>query len=118
MKVRIALISFCTLLALPMLEAKHIIGGEIYYTCEGIDTRRNEFTIRLTMKIYRDCGSDGADFDDPAEIGVYIKSSALNYNFSFWINGIFKARRHLNPITHAYLRHRIFVLKKESMLKS
>ena len=86
MKVRIALISFCTLLALPMLEAKHIIGGEIYYTCEGIDARRNEFTVRLTMKIYRDCGSDGADFDNPAEIGVYIKSGTQNFNFSFLLS--------------------------------
>jgi len=95
MKVRIALISFCTLLALPMLEAKHIIGGEIYYTCEGIDARRNEFTVRLTMKIYRDCGSDGADFDNPAEIGVYIKSGTQNFNFSFLDKWTLQSRKTL-----------------------
>ncbi len=39
------------------LQAAHIIGGEITYTCLGNDT------YRFTMKIYRDCAGGGAQFD-------------------------------------------------------
>lgn len=45
--------------------SKHIVGGEIYYQCLG----NNNYQI--TLKVYRDCLSAGAPYDDPAVIGVY-----------------------------------------------
>jgi gliding motility-associated-like protein len=54
------------------LFARHIIGGEVTYVCNG------NGTYTFTMSIYRDCGSDGADFDDPAIVTVYRGSN----NFS------------------------------------
>jgi len=50
---------------LPNAHARHIIGGVMSYECLGNDN------YKFTLKIYRDCGSNGAQFDDPAEIAVY-----------------------------------------------
>ncbi|HMQ49031.1 MAG TPA: PKD domain-containing protein [Saprospiraceae bacterium] len=49
------------------LQATHIVGGEMNYTCLG----NNEYEITLT--IFRDCynGNPNAWFDDPASIGVF-----------------------------------------------
>ena len=46
-------------------SARHIIGGEITYVCNG----DGDYTF--TMFVYRDCLSGGADFDDPAVITIY-----------------------------------------------
>jgi gliding motility-associated-like protein len=47
-------------------RAAHLVGGEIFYECLGGD----EYLI--TLKIYRDCYTvAGAEFDNPANIGVY-----------------------------------------------
>jgi gliding motility-associated-like protein len=51
--------------------ARHIVGGEIFYECLGPGSSMNTRNYRLTMKIYRDCEGGGADFDNPAEIGIY-----------------------------------------------
>lgn len=80
---------------LGFVFGKHIIGGEIYYTCKGIDTRRNEVTLEFTMKIYRDCGSDGADFDDRAQIGIYTKSSNQSFVFRILEEWKLSSRRFL-----------------------
>ena len=47
------------------IQAKHIIGGEVTYVCNGNDT------YTFTMTVYRDCNSDGAPFDPQAFIGIY-----------------------------------------------
>ncbi|MBK8922348.1 MAG: gliding motility-associated C-terminal domain-containing protein [Saprospirales bacterium] len=47
------------------LQATHIVGGEITYTCLG----NNRFEIRLT--VYRDCYNGVPWFDNPAYIGFY-----------------------------------------------
>jgi gliding motility-associated-like protein len=49
----------------------HIIGGEMYYTCIG------ENTYEFTMKLYRDCDSQGAQFDAPARIGIFDEDNNL-----------------------------------------
>jgi gliding motility-associated-like protein len=49
----------------------HIIGGEITYEYLGPGTAANTKKYRFTMKVYRDCNSGGANFDNPAEIGIY-----------------------------------------------
>ncbi len=51
--------------------ARHIVGGEIYYDCLGPGSVTDSRNYQMFMKIYRDCASNGADFDNPARIGVY-----------------------------------------------
>jgi len=66
--------AFCLALWVLFSEAsvaRHIVGGEIYYECLGPGSSTNTRNYRLTMKIYRDCEGGGADFDNPAEIGIY-----------------------------------------------
>jgi len=54
------------MLSLPQVtKAWHIVGGEIYYECIGNDD------YIITLKVYRDCNSQGAPFDNPAAVGVY-----------------------------------------------
>jgi len=60
--------------------AKHNVGGEIFYECLGPGNMTDTRNYRLTMKIYRDCASDGANFDNPARIGVY---SHINGVYAF-----------------------------------
>lgn len=47
------------------LYASHIVGGDMYYDCLGGNT------YRITLKIYRDCLSDGADFDPLLPVTVF-----------------------------------------------
>ncbi len=47
------------------LQAAHLIGGELNYTCI------NDSTYRIDLVIYRDCAGFGAGFDNPAYIFVY-----------------------------------------------
>jgi gliding motility-associated-like protein len=64
------LIVLIALMAPAVLEAKHIVGGEITYQVVSSTATSNRY--RFTMKIYRDCNSvQSADFDDPAIIGIY-----------------------------------------------
>ncbi len=53
-------------------NATHIIGGELNYKCLG----NNKYEISLT--VYRDCyyGNPQAQFDNPAYIGVFSKTSS------------------------------------------
>ena len=44
------------------LAAKHIVGGEVTYECLG-DAGPSDKRYRVTVTIYRDCASFGADFD-------------------------------------------------------
>ena len=65
---------------LSQLFAKHIVGGEIYYECLGPGNMTDSRNYKLTMKIYRDCAADGANFDNPARIGIY---SHINGVYAF-----------------------------------
>jgi len=58
----------------------HIIGGEITYNCLGFaNADSTALNYRFEMHVYRDCSGMGADFDSPAEFGVYSE-----------INGVFR----------------------------
>ncbi|MFT6998295.1 MAG: PKD repeat protein, partial [Cryomorphaceae bacterium] len=46
-------------------KGEHIIGGEMYYECN------TNGTYTFTMKLYRDCNSSGAPFDNPASFAVF-----------------------------------------------
>lgn len=61
-------------------EAWHIIGGEIYYTSLGGNT------YEITLKVYRDCNST-TPFDNPAAIGVYSSSGALQQTLAVFLQG-------------------------------
>lgn len=48
----------------------HIIGGEMTYECLGqVQPGINRY--RFTMRMYRDCLSSGAQFDNPANFAIY-----------------------------------------------
>jgi gliding motility-associated-like protein len=69
-------------LLIPLaVEARHIIGGEITYECLG-PTTGNSRQYRFKMKVYRDCGGNGAEFDDPAQIAIYRGTYSNNVMFS------------------------------------
>jgi len=70
-------------------KARHIVGGEIFYECLGPGSMPDSRNYRLTMKVYRDCAGMGAEFDNPAEIGVYS-----------YINGVYRFVRYLE-VSHA-----------------
>ncbi len=57
-------------------QASHIVGGDIYYDCVG----GNTYTI--TVKLYRDCLSDGAGFDPNLPITIFNGSNVQIGNFS------------------------------------
>ncbi len=67
------LVVMLVLVGLPMLQARHIIGGVMSYECLG--NNRYEFTLR----VYRDCNCTMcAQLDAMAEIGIYRCSSPGN----------------------------------------
>ncbi|HEY1114283.1 MAG TPA: hypothetical protein VGE66_12010, partial [Chitinophagaceae bacterium] len=49
--------------------ANHITGGQMYYTL--VSESGGNFTYKVTMMLYRDCYSQGAQLDDSAPIGVF-----------------------------------------------
>lgn len=77
---RILFFLFLLVLSSPLLNARHIVGGEIFYECLGNGTGTNTRNYLLTMKVYRDCGNDGAAFDNPARFGLY---SYINGVYTF-----------------------------------
>lgn len=52
----------------------HIVGGELYYDCLGGDT------YRFTLKLYRDCLSGQAPFDNPATLSIWTTGGVLLSN--------------------------------------
>lgn len=69
--------------------AAHIVGGGITYECMGPNP--NGIRYRFTMKVYRDCGSGGAPFDNPANIAIYrgnYQNNTLFTSFAVAINNI------------------------------
>ena len=70
MKTKLAIFSLCLL---PFfLKAEHMLGGFISY--EPLLNGNYKFEMRL----YRDCHSQGAEFDNPAAITIY-RESGNNY---------------------------------------
>lgn len=73
--IKILLANVCLLFCLCFLSktnahATHITGGELSYECLG------SFTYKITLKLYRDCISGDAGFDDPAKITVWSGTGA------------------------------------------
>lgn len=59
------------LLSVSSLNAAHLIGGEITYSCQG----NNLYTVSL--RVYRDCAGGGAAFDGNANVAIYDINSQL-----------------------------------------
>lgn len=59
------IILFFGLILSPTLWASHIVGGEMFYDCLG----GNQY--RITLKIYRDCNSTGAQYDQNLPVTVF-----------------------------------------------
>lgn len=72
-KITIYIVCILSFFGLVDAKADHIIGGEFSYVCLG----NGEYEFFL--KIYRDCYSSGADFDQPAAIGVFTQDNQF-YN--------------------------------------
>ncbi len=51
------------------LKASHIVGGDIYYDYLG------NYNYRFYVTLYRDCASNGASFDDPLSLAVFVQGS-------------------------------------------
>ncbi len=51
--------------------ASHIVGGDIYYDYLGNNS------YRVTLILFRDCVSTGADYDNPMSLGVFDMSNNL-----------------------------------------
>lgn len=67
------------------IASRHIVGGEVYYECLGEGAGGNTRNYRITMKIYRDGASNGAQFDSPARLGVFS-----------YINGVYMFVRYID----------------------
>lgn len=53
------------------LFASHIVGGDIYYDYLG----NNNY--RITVVLFRDCASTGAEYDNPMSVGIFNSSNVL-----------------------------------------
>lgn len=68
-------ITFLFFLLLPHSSfARHIVGGEMSYTCLG----NGDYEIQLL--IYRDCLSGGGNFDREASISIYQCGNSIDCN--------------------------------------
>jgi gliding motility-associated-like protein len=57
-------------------RASHIIGGDIYYDYLG----NNQYRFFITL--YRDCASNGAAYDNPLQLAIYLGNGTLFQNVS------------------------------------
>lgn len=69
-----------------MLYASHIVGGVMFYDYLG----NNQY--RITVKVYRDCNSNGAAYDDPLPLGIFDG----NNNLIQTVDIAFPGSTHLN----------------------
>jgi gliding motility-associated-like protein len=68
-----------TILFSKTLLAEHITGGEMYYRFTGMSNGQYQYLV--TLKLYRDCFSAGAQLDPSAAIGVFNRTTnVLVYN--------------------------------------
>lgn len=58
---------------LKYVNATHIVGADLYYTCLG------NHQYEITLKMYRDCKMGQAPYDDPLYLFVFQASSPSNY---------------------------------------
>lgn len=66
-------LSFLLILSVSYLSAKHIIGGEMYYTYLGKGSAPNTSKYRITLKLFRDdfAPADAAAMPPDVYIGIF-----------------------------------------------
>lgn len=67
------------LLVYSAVSARHITGGELSYTLIGSTGGTNNYQV--TLRLYRDCFSTGAQLDNTAYFGVFEKTAT---GFTFY----------------------------------
>ncbi|MEE9372639.1 MAG: PKD domain-containing protein [Saprospiraceae bacterium] len=68
--IKALLVLFFTMLAILPIKAKHIIGGDMSYTC--ISNTATMVTLQFQLILYRDQrDAEGAQCDDDAEFGIW-----------------------------------------------
>ncbi|HEU4574252.1 MAG TPA: PKD domain-containing protein [Chitinophagaceae bacterium] len=67
------LLIICTLGFTLLSRANHITGGEMFYTFIGMSG--SNYQYKVTLRLYRDCYSTGAQLDDYAAIAVFDNSN-------------------------------------------
>lgn len=73
------LFCFILLLLSDAVHAEHIAGGSISYTYLGTAAGGNAGRYRVTLKLYRDCDSRGANLDSTVAITIYPNGSGIFY---------------------------------------
>ena len=61
--------------------ANHIVGGEVFYDNLGGNN------YRISIVVYRDCFSSGAQYDDPLSLGIFTSSNQLVQNIMIPFTG-------------------------------
>lgn len=54
-------------------HAAHIVGGDVVYKCISVNTVAKTTKFRVVFTMYRDVFGGGANFDSPAQIGLFEK---------------------------------------------
>lgn len=70
------LATICCLCISTGLMARHITGGELSYKFLPGSSTGTSYEYEITLKLYRDCFSTGAQLDASAFITIYSKNSA------------------------------------------
>lgn len=68
---RISLLLLFLWLSAFSLSARHIIGGDVKYTCLGLNTAGDSVHFEVVFTMYRDSRSGGANFDNGVQFGIY-----------------------------------------------
>ncbi len=82
------------LLSSAATQARHITGGEMTY--EYVSSSGNNITYRVTLKLYRDCYSTGAQLDPVAAISFYSKTASGSSSHTTTRNVPLTSRTNLN----------------------
>ncbi len=70
-KFRISLLVVLLTCMYKIIQARHIVGGDITYKCTNADAQLRRTTFDIKMWIYRDSRGGGAPFDSRPRIGIY-----------------------------------------------
>jgi gliding motility-associated-like protein len=86
---------FLSITIMDTMQAAHIVGGEAHYTFIRFNTDSTQVMFEVEFIMYRDNVSQGADFDDPAQFGIYELQRDGSWDF---IDQISERPGMVNPI--------------------
>ena len=68
------------LLTFP-LASRHIIGGDVTYTCLGLNIAGDSVHFAVVFTMYRDSRSGGANFDNGVQFGIYKQTGNNTWDY-------------------------------------